>query len=124
MTLQPVRAGFPLFGAALSGHVEATVAVGLDVDAANAAKNAVCPSSTYPNGLAEWARMQVTGGRAAAAFSANPDIKAWADQVALNPSRTPPDLMESDELAAAVERLKKYAALGMSRLTEFAGMSA
>ncbi|WP_020108224.1 hypothetical protein [Nocardia sp. 348MFTsu5.1] len=124
ITLQPVRAGFPLFGAALSGHVEATVAVGADADAGNAAKNAICPSSTYPNGLAEWARMQVTGGRAAAAFSANPDIKAWADQVALNPSRTPPDLMESDELVAAVERLRKYAALGMSRLTEFAGMPA
>jgi hypothetical protein len=29
--------------------------------------------------------------------------------------------MESDELAATVERLKKYAALGIGRLTEFAG---
>ncbi|QIX27225.1 pyridine nucleotide-disulfide oxidoreductase [Nocardioides sp. JQ2195] len=124
ITLQPVRAGFPVFGAAVSGFVEATVAVGLDPDQAIVAKNAVCPSSTYPNGLPEWSRMQVTGGRAAAAFGANPEIKAWADQVALNPARTSPELMRSDGVAASVERLKAYAGPGMGRLAEFAGMSA
>lgn len=123
MTLQPVRAGFPGFGAALSGYVEATIGTGKDAEVSVDEKNAVCPSSSYPNGLVEWARMQVTGARAAAAFGAHPDIKAWADQVALNPSRTPAELMASGPLPAAVGRFKKYVDPGMSRLSEFAGMT-
>ena len=34
--------------------------------------------------------MQALGGRAALAFTAEPDIKEWADRVALNPARVPP----------------------------------
>ena len=34
--------------------------------------------------------MNVLGTRAAMSFSAEPDIKEWADQVALNPARIPP----------------------------------
>lgn len=124
ITLQPVRAGFPLFGAALAGFVEATVAVEAAPAEAAAVKNAVCQSSTYPNGLAEWARMQVTGSRAAAAFGASPEIKAWADQVALNPARTSAELLRRDDVAASVARLKSYAGSGMARLAEFAGMPA
>ena len=34
--------------------------------------------------------MNVLGTRAAMSFSAEPDIKDWADRVALNPARIPP----------------------------------
>ena len=44
ITLQPVRAGFPCFGAALTGYVEATRT---DDDT----KNALCRPSPYPNSL-------------------------------------------------------------------------
>ena len=40
--------------------------------------------------LADWATMNVLGTRAATSFGAEPDIKAWADRVALNPARIPP----------------------------------
>ena len=48
ITLQPVRAGFPCFGAALAGYVEAT----RDDDAE---KNRLCAPSSYGNTLADWA---------------------------------------------------------------------
>ncbi len=56
ITLQPVRAGFPCFGAALAGYVEAT----RDDDAE---KNRICQPSSYANTLAEWASMNVQGMR-------------------------------------------------------------
>ena len=116
ITLQPIRAGFPAFGAALAGYVEATI----DGDEE---KNRLCPPSPLPNTPADWARWQVLGGRAAMSFGSHPDIKAWADRVALNPARTPPELAGSDELTAAVERFRANVGAGMARMAEFAGMS-
>ena len=84
ITVQPVRAGFPCFGAALSGYVEAT----RDDDEE---KNRLCPPSPLPNTLVDWARMQVVGTRNSMAFNSAPDIKAWADRVPLNPARIPPE---------------------------------
>ena len=83
ITLQPIRAGFPCFGAALAGYVEAT-------REDDEEKNRLCPPTPYPNTLAEWASMNVLGTRAAMSFGSEPDIKAWADRVALNPARIPP----------------------------------
>jgi hypothetical protein len=116
ITLQPIRAGFPCFGAALAGHVEAT----FDDDDE---KNRLCPSSPYPNTLADWARMQVLGGRAATSFSSDPDLNAWADRVSLNPARIPPGTAGSPELTAAVERFRTNATAGMARLAEFAAIA-
>ena len=73
ITLQPIRTGFPCFGAALAGYVEAT----FDDDDE---KNRLCPPSPYSNTPADWARMQVLGIRASMSFGAHPDIKAWADR--------------------------------------------
>jgi hypothetical protein len=116
ITLQPIRSGFPCFGAALAGYVEATI----DGDEQ---KNALCPPSPLPNTPADWARMQVLGTKASMSFTANPDIKAWADRVSLNPARIPPELADSAELTAAVERFRAYAGPGMARMAELAGMS-
>ncbi|HEX7188442.1 MAG TPA: FAD/NAD(P)-binding protein [Actinomycetes bacterium] len=116
ITLQPIRSGFPCFGAALAGYVEATI----DNDDE---KNRLCPPSPYPNTPADWARMQVLGNQAATSFASHADIKAWADGVALNPARIPPEMAGSDELTAAVERFRKHVGTGMARMAELAGMN-
>jgi hypothetical protein len=110
ITLQPVRAGFPCFGAALAGVVEAT----RDDDDE---KNRVCPSSSLGGSLTDWARMNVLGFRAGAAFGAEPDLKAWSDRVALNPARVPPDA-GSPELDTVLERLAAAVPPGVARLAE------
>lgn len=116
ITLQPVRTGFPCFGAALAGFVEATV----DGDEQ---KNRLCPPSPYSDTPADWARMQVLGNRASMAFTSHPGVRAWADGVSLNPARIPPELAGSAELTAAVERFRTHLGPGMARMAELAGMS-
>ncbi len=110
ITLQPVRAGFPCFGAALIGYVEAT----RDDDAD---KNRLCPPSSYGGSLTQWARMNVLGFRAGAAFGSEPDVKAWTDRVALNPARVPPGAA-SPELDAVLARLADAVPAGVARLDE------
>ena len=117
ITLQPIRTGFPCFGAALAGFVEAT----FDDDAE---KNRLCPPSPYSDTPTDWCRMQVLGGRASMAFSGSPEIKAWADGVALNPTRVPPDRQDDPALAAAIERFKASVGPGLARMAELAGMPA
>ena len=111
ITLQPIRAGFPCFGAALAGYVEATRE---DDDE----KNRLCPPSPYGNSMAEWARMNVLGTRAVMSFVAEPDIKAWSDQVPLNPARIPPSHPGSPALNDARERLATHTRPGLARLAE------
>lgn len=113
--LQPVRTGFPCFGAALAGFAEAT----FDDDAE---KNRLCPPSPYSDTPTDWCRMQVLGGRASMSFSAHPDIKAWSDGVSLNPSRVPPGMQDDPGLGAATSRFKASAPAGLTRLAELAGM--
>jgi NAD(P)-binding Rossmann-like domain len=114
ITLQPIRAGFPCFGAALVGYVEAT----RDDDAE---KNRLCPPSPFGNRLVDWAEMNVRGTRASLSFGAEPDIKAWADRVALNPARVPPERSEAVEVVGAVRRLRESVPAGVARLAELAG---
>ena len=83
ITLQPIRAGFPCFGAALAGYVEAT----RDDDDE---KNRLCPpSSLRQHASPTGRRMNVLGMRNSASFGSEPDIKAWTDRVALNPGARP-----------------------------------
>ena len=60
--LQTVRAGFPCFGAALVGYVEAT----RDDDRE---RNRLCPPNTLPDDPTSWARMQVRGTLATRAYA-------------------------------------------------------
>lgn len=114
ITVQPVRSGFPCFGAAIAGYVEGTVE-------GDDEKNRLCPPSPYPDSLADWARMQVVGGRAAMSFGSDPAIKAWADGVSLNPARTPPELADEPRVVAAVQRFRAHVGPGMARMAELAG---
>ncbi|EGD41673.1 hypothetical protein NBCG_04044 [Nocardioidaceae bacterium Broad-1] len=111
ITLQPIRAGFPCFGAAVTGYVEAT-------RHSDAEKNRLCPPSPFPDTMASWARMNVLGTQAAMSFSSEPDIKAWSDGVALNPARVPPGHPASAALDDARERLAKHTKPGLARLAE------
>ncbi len=115
ITLQPIRAGFPCFGAALAGYVEATRA---DDDQ----KNRLCMPTPYANTLADWASMNVLGTRAAAASGAEPDIKAWADTVTLNPARIPREHPRPEALDDAVGRLRTHVRPALARLVELSGM--
>ena len=111
ITLQPIRAGFPCFGAALVGYVEAT-------RKSDEVKNRLCPPSPYPNSMAEWARMTVLGTQAAMSFAAEPDIKEWSDRIALNPARIPPGHPGSAVLDDARDRLATHTRPGLARLVQ------
>jgi hypothetical protein len=111
ITLQAIRAGFPSFGAALTGYVEAT----RDDDDE---KNRICRPSQYGNSLEEWARMNVLGTRNVMAFSAEPDITEWSTHVALNPARIPPGYPEMAAVEDARERLARHTGPGLARLEE------
>jgi hypothetical protein len=116
ITLQLIRTGFPCFGAALAGYVEAT----RDDDDV---KNRLCPASPYANTPKDWARMQVLGTRAAIAFSSEPDVRAWANRTTLNPARAPPDRASDPDVTNAVSRHAMHLEAGLSRLVALAGMS-
>jgi hypothetical protein len=116
ITLQPVRSGFPCFGAALVGYVEAT----RDDDAE---KNRLCTPSPYGNTLTDWATMNVRGARAAAAFGAEPDVRDWANGVALNPARVPAERSGTADVTDALARLQTHGAAGVARLAELGAVA-
>lgn len=116
ITLQPVRSGFPCFGAAVTGYVEAT-------RNDDEEKNRVCPASPLPDTPTSFARMQVLGNRAAQAFTAQPDVKEWANQTTLNPGRIRPERAGDSDVTAAQERLRSHAVDGFARLAEYAGLA-
>lgn len=109
ITLQPIRAGFPCFAAALAGYVEAT----RDSDEA---KNALCPPSSYANSLTQWAWMNIQGVRASASFGSQPDIKEWSDRVHLNPSRIPPERAGDPAVDEVLGRLRTAVPRGLANL--------
>lgn len=109
ITIQPVRAGFPCFGAAVTGYVEAT-------RSDDETKNAICKPSSFGNTLEDWAQMNVLGFRSAAAFNAEPDIKDWAHRVSLNPARIPPEHGGSAALDDAVARMGANVGPALERL--------
>jgi hypothetical protein len=117
ITLQPIRTGFPCFGAALAGFVEAT-------RGDDAEKNALCPPTPYSNTPTDWMAMQVLGNRASLSFGAVPEIRTWANTTVLNPSRIGPEDMNRADVADAVARLKRNAPAGVARMAQFAGLGA
>jgi hypothetical protein len=111
--LQTIRAGFPCFGAALAGFVEAT----RDDDRE---RNRLCPPNTFSDSLATWAQMQARGTLATRAFGAEPDIEAWANGCTLNPARMPTEQRNSPAAREAAARLGAIADEGLLQMTELA----
>lgn len=114
ITPQPIRAGFPCFGAALTGYVEAT-------RGDDAEKNRLCPPTPLPDTPASWASMNVQGTRASLSYGADPDIKRWTRGVALDPTRIPPGYGESARLGEVLERLSAHTRPGLDGLARLAG---
>lgn len=117
ITLQPIRAGFPCFAAALAGFVEAT-------RSEDDEKNALCPPSRYGNSTAGWVTMQVLGSRASRAFGADPEVRAWAHSTLLNPARIGLEHRDRDDVADAVARLERSTPPGVARMAEMVGLAA
>jgi hypothetical protein len=115
ITLQPVRAGFPCFGFAMIGYVEATR--GDDQE-----KNRVCRSSSFGNTRADWAAMNAVGMRNSAAFGAEADLVDFANRIAVNPARVPPEYPSSAALDDAQARLQRYSGPALDKLTGWAGL--
>jgi hypothetical protein len=111
--LQTIRAGFPCFGAALAGYVEAT----RDDDRE---RNRLCLPNILPDNPTSWARMQVRGAIAVRTYSAEPDIAAWANACALNPARIAPAQRDDPDVLAAAARLATHAGRGLTRMAELA----
>ncbi len=114
--LQTIRAGFPCFGAALAGFVEAT----RDDDRE---RNRLCPPNVFSDSLASWAQMQVRGTLATRMSRAEPDIEAWANGCALNPTRISAEQRTTSAVREAAARLAAVADEGLSRMTELANGS-
>jgi hypothetical protein len=112
--LLTIRAGFPCFCAALAGYVEAT----RDDDRE---RNRLCPPNTLPDTLASWAWMQARGTVAARTYGAEPDIAAWANACALNPSRVLPVQRDDPAVRAAAARMSQHMERGLTRMAELAG---
>ena len=89
--------GYPCFGAALAGFVEAT----RDDDRE---RNRLCPRNSFADTPASWARMQVRGAQATSAFS-EPDIDARADRCALNSARIEPSQRTTPAVQEAMARV-------------------
>lgn len=113
ITPQPVRVGFPCFGAALAGYVEATRE---DDDE----KNRVCRPSPYSDTPADWAAMQVIGGDASLAMAGEDDLREWSNRTTLNPARVPPDRASDPDVMSVRARLKQAIGPGRARLLELA----
>jgi hypothetical protein len=111
--LQTVRAGFPCFGAALIGYVEAT----RDDDRE---RNRLCPPNALPDSPSSWARMIVRGTMASRAQSAEPDITAWANGCLLNPTRIDPSRRDDPDVRAATDRLAETVEQGLVNLVRLA----
>lgn len=114
ITLQPVRVGFPCFGAALIGFVEAT-------RHDDAEKNTLCTPTPYSDTPADWVRMQVLGNRASLRLGADREVRAWADTTVLNPSRVGPQDAGRADVTGAADRLRRNAPAGIARMAEIAG---
>jgi hypothetical protein len=115
ITLQSVATG-PIFGAAITGYVEAT----RDDDAE---KNRLCPPHPYSNTPADWPRLIVWGARGSEALATEPDVKEWAHGSSLYRSRIPADRARDADVVAAVARVRAAAEAGLARLAQLGGMA-
>lgn len=109
ITLQPIRAGFPCFGAALAGYVESS-------RRDDEEKNRLCPSTPYPDSLRQWVAMTYLGALASKSFNSAPDIKEWSNSTTLNPARLPPENALDEDMLQALDRLQRATAPGLAAL--------
>nr|WP_221382892.1 NAD(P)-binding protein [Actinoplanes polyasparticus] len=111
ITLQQVRTCQPVFNAALVAYVEAT-------RRDDPAKNALCPVNPYPDNALDWLRSMAVSVAAAAAWSAEPDLKYWLANSRLNFLRGASERADEPAMQEAAQRSREFAQLAMKRLRE------
>jgi hypothetical protein len=84
-------------------------------------RNRLCPPNAYADTTTDWARMQLRGTIAARAFGAEPDIAAWANECALNPSRMDAAQRDDPAVRAAAARAARSVDAGLANLAELVG---
>jgi hypothetical protein len=67
--------------------------------------------------------MQLLGMGASLSFGSHPAIKAWTDNVLLNPARVPPGREGAPDVVAGRQRLRDVLEPGMKGLAALAGMA-
>lgn len=113
ITLQCVATG-PIFGAALTGYVEAT-------RKDDAEKNRLCPPHPLSNTPADWPRLVIQGARGSQALASEPDVKRWSHATSLYRSRIPSGRAGDPDVADAIARVDAVREIGMARLAELGG---
>lgn len=98
ITLQSVQMVSPPFSAALVAFVEAT-------RASDAEKNRLCPSNPYPDDAVDWIDNLLTTYRAQAAWSGEPDLRAWLKDARLNRTSGAAHYRDDPEVGSARTRL-------------------
>jgi hypothetical protein len=114
ITLQCVATG-PIFGAALTGYVEAT-------REDDAEKNRLCPPHSIPNTPADWPRAIVQGSRGSKALAMEADVKHWSQATSLYRSRIPAWRAGDPDVVDALARVEAVSEIGLARLSELGGI--
>jgi hypothetical protein len=98
ITLQSVRSGNTPFNAALIAFIEASRDD--DVD-----KNRLCPPNPHMNAARDWLPATLITQRAQAAWSREPDLKAWLQRSRLDIARGIRDHLDDRRMQSALTRL-------------------
>lgn len=114
ITLQAIRAGLPVFAAAMIGFVEAN----RDDDAE---KNRLCPPNPYTDTALDWARTTVIGTNADYGWTREPDIAAWLDRSRMNPASGLSAHTGELDVQQSLQRFVENVRPGLARLTELTG---
>ena len=112
ITLQQIRAGQPVFSAALTGYVEA--ARDNDVQ-----KNRLCPPNPNPDTALDWIPVTCVTQRAEIAWSADPDVSSWMRRSRLNASSALRDHLYDPQMKSALARLAANIEPALAKLGRF-----
>jgi hypothetical protein len=115
ITLQSVATG-PIFGAAVTGYVEATRVEDIE-------KNRLCIAHPYPDSCADWPRFMVLSAKGSAALAKEPDVLQWAHSTSLFRSRVPAEQAGHADVVAALARLRSAREAGLPKLEAWSGIA-
>jgi hypothetical protein len=109
ITLQQIRACQPVFSAALTAYVEATLGD-------DARKNLICPANPIPDAAADWVPLIHTAQRAEMNWATDPGVSAWMQRSRLNATRGIGDHQGDPLMESALTRLFTNVEPALSKL--------
>jgi len=101
ITLQQIRACQPVFGAALTGYVEAT-------RDDYTQKNQICPANPYPDTATDWIPVTCTSQRGEIIWATDPDLSSWMQHSRLNATRGIRDHQDDPQMKSALGRVNGH----------------